>query len=74
MKTLLSALIVIAVVTPALAVAQFFIVRDNKSRQCFVSDTRPSSSTQTIVGDGTIYRSLADAQAAIKTVRACNGP
>jgi hypothetical protein len=77
MKTLLCALIAIAIATPALAqllpTGQFFIVRDNRSKQCFVTDTRPSSSNVTIVGDGTIYRRLADAQAALPTVKACNG-
>jgi hypothetical protein len=69
MRPLLSSLIAIAVVTPALAADAYYIVRDPVARRCTVVNQRPTLSTSVIVGEA--YRTRAEAEAAMRTAGAC---
>jgi hypothetical protein len=66
---LLSTVIAIAVVTPALAADQFYIVRDATTKRCTVVNQRPTLSTTTIVGD--VYTTREKADAGMRTARIC---
>jgi hypothetical protein len=52
---------------------EFYIVRDLATRKCTVVDKRPitDSSTITLATDA-IFKSRADAEAGIKSIKACN--
>ena len=69
MRTLLSTLMIIVVATPALAVDQFYIVRDPVAKRCTVVNQRPTLSTTSIVGAG--YRTRAEADTAMKAAGIC---
>jgi hypothetical protein len=71
MRTLLSTIIAIAVVTPALAADEFYIVRDATTKRCTVVNQRPTLSTTTIVGDGTVYTTREKADTAMRTAKIC---
>jgi hypothetical protein len=71
MRTLLSTIIAIAVVTPALAADEFYIVRDATTKRCTIVNQRPTSSTTTIVGDGTVYTTREKADTAMRTAKIC---
>lgn len=57
------------------AVAQtteFYVVRDATTKKCMVVDKKPAASTTvTVVGDGVVYKTRTDAEAAIKTTKVC---
>jgi hypothetical protein len=72
MRTLLSTIIAIAIVTPALAADEFYIVRDSTTKKCTVVDKKPTTTTTTIVGDGTVYKTRTEADTAVKTVKVCS--
>jgi hypothetical protein len=56
---------------PALAADEFYIVRDTTTKKCTVVDKKPTVTTTTIVGDGTVYKSRTEADTAVKTVKVC---
>jgi hypothetical protein len=70
MRTLLSVLIAMAVVTPALAADGYYIVRDPAARRCTVVNQRPTLSTTTIVG-GIVYKTREEAETAMRSAGAC---
>jgi hypothetical protein len=70
-KTLIATLVAFAIVTPALAADEFYIVRDTTTKKCTVVDKKPTVTTTTIVGDGTVYKSRTEADTAVKTVKVC---
>lgn len=70
MRTLLSTIIAVAIVTPTLAADQFYIVRDGTSRRCTVVNQRPTSATATIVG-GAVYATREKADAAMRSAQIC---
>ena len=72
MRTLLSALIAMAVVTPAFAADESYVVRDGATKKCAVVDKKPTTATSKIVGDDTVYKPRAEAHTAIKTVKVCS--
>ena len=71
MRTLLGTLMMVVVAAPALAVDQFYIVRDPVAKRCTVVNERPTLSTTSIVGAG--YRTRAEADAAMKAAGVCAG-
>lgn len=56
MKKMLLAAALIAVATPSFA--DFYVVRDATTKKCTVVDKKPTVSTTTVVGDGTVYKTL----------------
>jgi hypothetical protein len=68
MKAIIGAALIVALVTPALAASEFYIVRDVKTKKCSVVAKKPTNMTKvTVVGD-TVYKTKKEAQGAIKTV------
>jgi hypothetical protein len=66
-------LAVVAVATaasPALA-QSFYIVQDTATKKCTIVDTKPTTQTMVVVGDGKVYTSRTQAESAIKTVTVC---
>ena len=50
--------------------AEFYVVRDSTTRKCTVVDTRPTTTTTTIVDNGT-YKTKTEAEAGMKTTKVC---
>jgi hypothetical protein len=51
-------------------VSQVIIVRDASTKKCTVVDTKPTTTTVTVVGDG-VYKTKTEAEAAVKTTKVC---
>jgi hypothetical protein len=69
MRTLMNTVIAMAaVVTPALAVDGYYVVRDPVARRCTVVNQRPTLSTTTIVG---VYKTREEADTAMRRAGAC---
>ena len=59
-----------ALAIPALA-ADFYLVQDVASGRCSVVEERPSTESMVLVGDGELYRTKAEAEAAMKKFFVC---
>jgi hypothetical protein len=55
-------------IAAALVVGPFYIVHDNSMNGCSIMTTRPSGAQYKIIGE---YKSKAEAEAAVKTVKGC---
>jgi hypothetical protein len=74
MKTKMIAALVLAAAfaTPALAEDGFYIVRDTTTKKCTIVDKKPTVTTMTVVNpDGSVYKSRAEAETSMKTVKVC---
>jgi hypothetical protein len=59
----------IAVAAPALA-AEFYVVRDATTKKCTIVDTKPTTTTTTIVDNG-IFKTKTEAETGMKTMKVC---
>jgi hypothetical protein len=59
-----------ALVTPALAANEFYVVQDTASKKCSVVEQRPTVATMTLVGT-TVYKTQAEAETGMKAEKIC---
>jgi N-methylhydantoinase A/oxoprolinase/acetone carboxylase beta subunit len=50
--------------------AEFYVVRDASTKKCTVVDTKPTTTTTTIVDNGT-YKTKTEAESGMKTTKVC---
>jgi hypothetical protein len=50
--------------------AEFYVVRDSATKKCAVVETKPTSTTATIVDNG-IYKTKTEAESGMKTTKVC---
>ena len=71
MKKIALASLLVALASPALA-AEFYIVQDTATKKCTIVDQKPTVSTMTVVSpSGTVYKTRAEAETGMKTVKVC---
>ena len=64
--------LVAAFVAPALAADEFYVAQDVKTKKCTIVDKKPVTTEATVVGpDGVVYKTKAEAETAMKTVKVC---
>lgn len=51
--------------------ADYYIVQDTTTKKCTVTQTKPTTTTSVVVGDGKVYTTQTEAESAIKTVKVC---
>lgn len=59
---------------PAIAQAatEFYVVHDATAKKCMVVDKKPTvTTTMTIAGDGTVYKTRTEAETAMKAMKIC---
>ncbi|WP_027571145.1 hypothetical protein [Bradyrhizobium sp. WSM1743] len=67
-----AALMVAALSLPAFAADEFYVVQDVKTKKCIVVDKKPTDTSMTVVSpSGTIYKTRAEAESGMKTVKVC---
>jgi hypothetical protein len=59
-----------ALVTPALAANEFYVVQDTASKKCSVAEQKPTVATSTLVST-TAYKTQAEAETAMKADKIC---
>ena len=73
----ISTAVIAALTLPALGAlaqgaASYYIVQDVKTKKCTIADKKPVATEATIVGpDGVVYKTRAEAETAMKTVKVC---
>jgi hypothetical protein len=70
MKALIAGILVIAFAMPALAADEFYVVQDVKTKKCTIVDKKPTTTTETVVGNG-MYKTRTEAETGMKTVKVC---
>jgi hypothetical protein len=50
--------------------AEFYVVRDSATKKCTVVETRPTSTTTTVVDNG-IYKTKTEAETGMKSTKVC---
>jgi hypothetical protein len=72
MKTFIAASTLVAFVAPAIAADEFYVVQDVKTKKCTIVDKKPVDTTTTVVSpSGTVYRTRAEAETGMKSVKVC---
>jgi LysM repeat protein len=69
-KTLIAAAALTAFAAPAFA-QSFYVVQDVKTKKCTVTETKPASTDVTVVSGDTVYKTKAEAETGMKTVKVC---
>jgi hypothetical protein len=59
-----------ALVTPALAANEFYVVQDTASKKCSIAEQKPTVATSTLVGTAS-YKTQAEAETAMKADKVC---
>jgi hypothetical protein len=73
MKTRIVLACALAVGLASPALADYFVVQNSKTNKCTVAAAKPSEKSKTVVlvGDGTAYKTKAEATTAMGTMDAC---
>lgn len=71
-KFLLTGALVFAASTIAqtASAAEFYVVRDATTKKCTIVDTKPTTTTTTIVDNGT-FKTRTEAETGMKTMKVC---
>ena len=71
-KTIATATLIAAFVTPVFAADEFYVVQDAKTKKCTIVDKKPVDTSTTVVSpSGAVYKSRTEAEAGMKTVKVC---
>ena len=71
-KTLLIGVLAFAAsaVAQTATAAEFYVVRDATTKKCTIVDTKPTTTTTTIVDNGT-FKTKTEAETGMKTMKVC---
>ena len=70
MKYAICGIALAALVSPALAANEFHVVLDSTSKKCTIVEVKPTAANMTIVST-VVYKTQAEAEAGMKTIKAC---
>jgi hypothetical protein len=69
-KTFVAVAVMATIAGPALA-QSFYVVQDVKTKKCTITETKPSSSDVTVVSGDSVYKTKAEAETGMKTIKVC---
>lgn len=58
------------VVAEAANAAEFYVVRDSATKKCTIVDSKPTTTTTTVVDNGT-FKTKTEAETGMKTMKVC---
>jgi hypothetical protein len=71
MKKIALAFLLVVLASPALA-QEFYVVQDTATKKCTIVDKKPTVTTTTVVSPGgTVYKTRAEAETGMKTIKVC---
>jgi hypothetical protein len=72
-KLIVGSIALAALTMPAFAqTTEFYVVQDTSTKKCTIVDKKPTTTTTTIVSpSGTVYKTRAEAETAMKSVKVC---
>ncbi|SFK03810.1 hypothetical protein [Bradyrhizobium sp. Gha] len=69
-KTMIAVAMLSSVAAPAFA-QSFYVVQDVKTKKCTITESKPTTSETTVVSGDTVYKTRAEAETGMKTVKVC---
>ena len=51
--------------------AEFYVVQDTSTKKCTIVDKKPTTTTTVVVGDGKVFKTRAEAETGMKTIKVC---
>ncbi len=69
-KTFVAAAVLASVAAPAFA-QSFYVVQDVKTKKCTITESKPTTTETTVVSGDTVYKTRAEAETGMKTVKVC---
>ena len=69
-KTFVVAALMTSVAAPAFA-QSFYVVQDVKTKKCTITESKPTTTETTVVSGDTVYKTRAEAETGMKTVKVC---
>jgi hypothetical protein len=69
-KTLVAAAVMTSFAAPAFAQA-FYVVQDVKTKKCTITETKPTATDITVVSGSSVYKTKAEAESGMKTIKVC---
>ena len=71
-KIVMAAVVVFAAagIAETAVAAEFYVVRDTATKKCTIVDSKPTSTTTTIVDNGT-FKTKTEAETGMKTMKVC---
>lgn len=71
-KLAVAGLLASTLAAPAFAqTTEFYVVQDTKTKKCTIVDKKPTTETTVVVSNG-VYKTRAEAEAGIKTIKVCS--
>jgi NAD(P)H-dependent flavin oxidoreductase YrpB (nitropropane dioxygenase family) len=74
MKKLLISATAAAIMTGAAyaqTATEFYVVQDASTKKCTIVDKKPTATTTVVVGDGKVFKTRAEAETGMKTMKVC---
>ena len=72
-KLVAAAALVASFAAPAFAADEFYVAQDVKTKKCTIVDKKPTESSMAVVSpSGTVYKTRAEAETGMKTVKVCS--
>jgi hypothetical protein len=74
LKIAVATAIIGALAMPAFAqTTEFYVVQDTATKKCTIVDKKPTVATQTVVTpSGTVYKTRAEAETGMKSIKVCS--
>lgn len=69
-KAIIAAAVLTSVAAPAFA-QSFYVVQDVKTKKCTITESKPTTTETTVVSGDTVYKTRAEAETGMKTVKVC---
>ena len=70
LKTMLVVAVLTSIAAPAVA-QSFYVVQDMKTKKCTITESKPTTTETTVVSGDTVYKTRAEAETGMKTVKVC---
>ncbi|MGY8704565.1 hypothetical protein RAD16_02310 [Bradyrhizobium sp. 18BD] len=69
-KTMIAVAVLTSIAAPAFA-QSFYVVQDVKTKKCTITESKPTTTETTVVSGDTVYKTRAEAETGMKTVKVC---
>jgi len=66
-----AAAMIAALVAPAFAAGEYYVVQEVRTKKCSVVDKKPTDSTTLVNAAGAVYRTRSEAESGVKSVKVC---
>ena len=65
------AIAILASAAYAQTTTEFYVVQDTSTKKCTIVDKKPTTTTTVVVGDGKVFKTRAEAETEMKTMKVC---